>query len=47
MRVKKGKDILLSDGVTTPAVQTDGSVEPVRIVVPMDGDSGFFKVIRN
>ena len=47
MRVKKGKDILLSDGVTTPAVQTDGSAEPVRIVVPMDGDSGFFKVIRN
>ena len=46
MRVKSGKDLSLSDGVT-PAVQTDGSAEAVRIVVPKDGDSGFYKVIRN
>ncbi len=46
MRVKSGKDLSLSDDVT-PAVQTDGSAEAVRIVVPKDGDSGFFKVIRN
>ena len=46
MRVKSGKDLSLSDGVT-PAVQADGSAEEVRIVVPKDGDSGFYKVIRN
>ena len=46
MRVKTVKDLSLSDGVT-PAVQTDGSAEAVRIVVPKDGDSGFYKVIRN
>lgn len=46
MRVKTSKDLSLSDGVT-PAVQTDGSAEAVRIVVPKDGDSGFYKVIRN
>ena len=46
MRVKTGKNLSLSDDVT-PAVQTDGSAEEVRIVVPKNGDSGFFKVIRN
>ena len=46
MRVKTGKNLSLSDDVT-PAVQTDGSADEVRIVVPKSGDSGFFKVIRN
>jgi len=46
MRVKTGKDLSLSDGVT-PAVHTDGSADAVRILVPKDGDSSFYKVIRN
>ena len=46
MRVKSGKDLSLSDGVT-PAVQTGGSDDTVKIVVPKEGDSGFYKVIRN
>ena len=46
MRVKAGKDLSLSDGVTS-AVQTDGSSEAVLIVVSKDGYSGFYKVIRN
>ena len=46
MRVKTGKDLSLSDGVT-PAVQADGSADEVRIVVPKSGNSGFYKVIRN
>lgn len=46
MRVKKGKDLTLADGVT-PAVQTDGSTNAVRIVIPKTGNSGFYKVIRN
>ena len=46
MRVKTGKAPSASDGVT-PAVQTDGSAEPVRIVVQAEGSSGFYKVIRN
>ena len=46
MRVQKGKDLSLSDGVT-PAVRADGSPNEVRIVVPKTGDAGFYKVIRN
>ena len=46
MRVKTGKDPSALGGVT-PAVRTDGSAEPVRIVVPAEGSSGFYKVIRN
>lgn len=46
MRVQTGKDLSLSDGVT-PAVQTGGSDDTVKIVVPKEGDSGFYKVIRN
>ena len=46
MRVKMGKDLSLSDDVS-PAVQTDGADDAVRIVVPTKGDSGFYKVIRN
>ena len=46
MRVKAGKDLSLSDGVTS-AVQTDGSSEAVLIVVSKVGYSGFYKVIRN
>ncbi|MBO7721144.1 MAG: hypothetical protein J6T01_01920 [Kiritimatiellae bacterium] len=46
MRVQKGKDLSLSDGVT-PAVSADGSSRDVRIAIPKTGDSGFYKVIRN
>ena len=46
MRVKMGKDLSLSDDVS-PAVQTDGADDAVRIVVPTKGDSGFYKVMRN
>lgn len=46
MRVKSGKDLSLSDGVT-PAVQADGSAGDIRIAVPKDGSCNFYKVIRN
>lgn len=46
MRVRTGTTPALKDGVT-PAVQTDGSADEIRIVVPKTGSSGFYRVIRN
>ena len=45
MRVQMGKTPELSGGVT-PAVPTDASGE-IKLLVPMSGPSGFYKVIRN
>lgn len=45
MRVQMGSTPELSGGVT-PAVPTDASGE-IKLLVPMSGPSGFYKVIRN
>ena len=45
MRVRSGKTLALSDGVT-PAVPTEAS-EEIKLLVPKTGSSGFYKVIRN
>lgn len=46
MRVNGGPAIG-SFGALTGATVADGGDEPVTLVVPKTGDSGFFKVIRN
>ena len=45
MRVQMGSTPELSGGVT-PAVPTEESGE-IKLLVPMSGPSGFYKVIRN
>ena len=39
--------VYVLDTRVTPAVQTDGSADEIRIVVPKTGSSGFYRVIRN
>ncbi len=46
MRVRSGSDVSVS-GATGAAVETNGGDEDVTLVTRKQGNSGFFKVIRN
>jgi hypothetical protein len=46
MRVSSGSDVSASDAATA-AVETNGGDEDVTLVTRKQGNSGFFKVIRN